>query len=230
MVLPCMSTAASQYGPTFRAGALTALFVAASGCGPWVTTIPTYWKPQLWSKRSSTALEQPPAVVVVETPQQTWETTADLPTKTPPSPQSPKVAADDRPRPNAGAFWVAGCNVECVNCSSIDDGTYVKGFVEGHPIPAFAGRPPTGGSYPCATTVNVGERVTLRAHPSPLFEFVRWRRFGSPYNADYCPCHEQTGRTCRIEIDAQVAARYTRAYCGAVWRRKRVTGEHTVGH
>jgi hypothetical protein len=51
-----------------------ALLVAA-GCGPWKTSIPTYWQPDLRARSSQVPeLEEPPVVVEIETPKETWDT------------------------------------------------------------------------------------------------------------------------------------------------------------
>lgn len=125
--------------------------------------------------------------------------------------QAPQVARDFAP------FLVGGCNVECVDCASLDSDTYVIGTTAGQVEPLFAGPPFPGDAYRCAAQVPVGETVVLRAHGSSAFEFVGWRNheLGA---ADYCPCAGSADPVCEITVDGDVATRFGRAYCGAMWR------------
>lgn len=130
-------------------------------------------------------------------------------------------AAARQPAPIArevpGSFFVGGCNVECVGCAAIDAGTYVVGTMAGQTEPLFAGPPSPGAAYSCSAQVPVGQTIVLRAHGSSAFEFVGWRnhQLGA---GDYCPCAGSADPVCAITVDADVAASYGRAYCGARWR------------
>jgi hypothetical protein len=123
-----------------------------------------------------------------------------------------------------GSFSVSGCNIECTNCAGLDGQTYVVGTREGAAQPSFAGPSAPGAAYSCTTSVAVGETVTLSAHASPHYEFVRWELFavvhpGRQWIRDYCPCVGSTHPVCSIVITPDVAAQYERAYCGAIWRQ-----------
>jgi hypothetical protein len=129
----------------------------------------------------------------------------------PPAPAAAPIAVGD------ATFFVAGCNVECVDCAVIDSDTYVIGRTAGRAEPLFAGPPSPGAAYSCSASVPVGETVVLEAHGSPSFEFVTWRQHPAT-PADYCPCAGSSDPTCRVTVAPEVAASYGRAYCGAVWR------------
>lgn len=117
----------------------------------------------------------------------------------------------------AKTFFVAGCNVECVNCTTIDRQTYVTGHLDDSRLLYGGPRTPSG-AYTCSGSVAPDTEVTLRAQASASFEFVQWRKFGAAYPNDYCPCDGSTDPTCRLTIDASVISQHSRAYCGAVWR------------
>jgi len=102
----------------------------------------------------------------------------------------------------------------------LDSDTFVAGFLVGQRRPLFAGPPspvPDTG-YSCAATVEVGSEVTLVAHPSPSFEFVRWRTSNAANRVDYCPCDGESDPTCHVSVDATLASHHDRVYCGAVYR------------
>lgn len=127
----------------------------------------------------------------------------------------PVVVATD----SAARLFVAGCNVECTNCTALDSSTFVTGVAASDGRVLFAGPPPGGGPYSCGAQVAVGERVTLSAQGSPLYQFVGWRLFGAGYPNDYCPCAGSDDPVCEVVVDER-AARHPRVYCGAMWSRR----------
>jgi hypothetical protein len=52
----------------------------------------------------------------------------------------------------------------------------------------------------------------------------KWR----PFNAgDYCPCAGTSSPICDVTVTKEIAAKFSRAYCGADWKPQ---GAAQIGH
>jgi len=85
----------SATGRWWGAGALVALL--STSCGPWITTIPTYWPPPPYAPRPHLALDEEPIPTVA----------IEMPAEPPPEPEpEPDVAAPVDDRPACTAIYV----------------------------------------------------------------------------------------------------------------------------
>jgi hypothetical protein len=124
-------------------------------------------------------------------------------------------------------MFVAGCNVGCVDCSLASYESYVVGTLTRsgrHLFPAPNPPKPNAGGYACGTQVEVGERVTLRAHTTEGKAIASWRGF---FAGDACPCEGTTSMTCTFTVTAEIASQHDRIYCGATWIQG---GTAQIGH
>jgi hypothetical protein len=131
------------------------------------------------------------------------------------------IATDKR------TMFVAGCNVGCVDCSLASYESYVVGTLTRtgqHLFPAPNPPKPNAGGYACGTQVEVGERVTLRAHTTEGKMIESWRGF---FPSDACPCEGTTSMTCTFTVTAEIASQHDRIYCGATWIQG---GTAQIGH
>jgi len=122
---------------------------------------------------------------------------------------------DERPAPSGTRMSVSGCNSGCEDCSLADYKSYVIGKLERTGAQLFPSPDPPQPGYQCGAEVEIGDRVTLRAHSTSGLTIAAWQPF---FDTDACPCTTPTD-LCTFVVTPELAAHHPRIYCGAVWKR-----------
>jgi hypothetical protein len=123
-----------------------------------------------------------------------------------------------------GMYVIAGCNTACNGCaighSTTVHGVDVASGKELFPHPNMDG----GGGISCSAALPLNTHVKLVAKSGDGLVLERWR----PFNAtDYCPCAGTNNPVCDVTVTQEIAAKFTRAYCGADWKPQ---GAAQLGH
>ena len=134
---------------------------------------------------------------------------------------SAPVAPPEKP----SGYMIAGCNTGCDGCS-LGKSTNVRGIdmktgkeLFPHPNSAAA-----GGGYSCSAYLPIGAPVRLIASSGDGLVLAKWK----PFNADdYCPCAGTNHAVCDVKVTQEIAAKFTRVYCGAEWKPQ---GAAQIGH
>jgi hypothetical protein len=128
----------------------------------------------------------------------------------PPVTEHAVIASDKK------TVFVAACNVGCVDCGLGSYKTFVVATRTRTGARLFPFEPLAPG-YACNARVEVGERVTLRAHsPEEKMTIVSWT---PAFSRDACPCAGSTAQTCTFEVTPEIASQFDRVYCGATWKQ-----------
>ncbi|HUS30117.1 MAG TPA: hypothetical protein VMZ53_16535 [Kofleriaceae bacterium] len=143
-----------------------------------------------------------------------WERESDAH----PPPPNPPVASPP------GTYVIAGCNTACNGCS-IGKSTSVHGVdvatgKELFPKVVTSG----GGGVSCSAYLPLDTHVQLIAKSGDGLVLDKWRAFNAD---DYCPCAGTDRPICDVTITKEIAAKFTRAYCGADWKAQ---GAAQIGH
>jgi hypothetical protein len=141
--------------------------------------------------------------------------------------QQALVAAPQGPAPPPSppsGYMIAGCNTGCSACSigksTNVHGVDVKTGKELFPHPNTG----AGGGTSCSAYLPINSTVRLIAKSGDGLVLEKWR----PFNADdYCPCAGTSQPVCDVTVTQEIAAKFTRVYCGAEWKRQ---GAAQIGH
>jgi hypothetical protein len=165
-----------------------------------VVVLAACWRGQPTSSTTTNAATEEQALVAAPAP-----------------PQSP-------PTPPPPGYVVAGCNTGCSGCS-IGKSTNVHG-VDMKTGKELFPHPNTGegGGTSCSAHMPINSTVRLIAKSGDGLVLEKWR----PFNADdYCPCAGTNQPVCDVTVTQEIAAKFTRVYCGAEWKRQ---GAAQIGH
>jgi len=135
-------------------------------------------------------------------------------------PAKPALVVDSRPAEIATepqrSLFVAACNTGCIDCGLGTYKSYVIGNLARTGAELFPSPDPPAPGYSCGAMVAIGEHVTFRAHSQEGLEIESWQPF---FATDFCPCAGTNTAVCHVDVTPEIAAHYTRIYCGATWQK-----------